>query len=168
MSVHSHQRNIKVKTYINNFLHLNAKLTTSRYNFNLIPLNFTTSSQFCLVCISPCNVEWSYRHGKAQQDAENSQISLTYHPSVLHFLVQTNTRGLVENYNGVPVRLQTAVYKCIKDTSSDVQTLHRQHPVIVPCIVKSVLHHCIVGKLLQDFHSFILSACLVKCCESVK
>lgn len=50
-------------------------------------------------------------------------------------------------------------------TSSDVQTLHRQHPVIVPCIVEPVLHHCIVGKLLEDFNGFVLSPCLVKCYE---
>lgn len=48
-------------------------------------------------------------------------------------------------------------------TSGNVQTLHRQHPIIVPCIVEPVFHHCIVGQLLQDFHSFVLSPCLMKC-----
>lgn len=49
-------------------------------------------------------------------------------------------------------------------TSGDVHTLHGQHPVIVACIVEPVLHHCIVGKLLQDFNGLVLSPGLVECC----
>lgn len=48
-------------------------------------------------------------------------------------------------------------------TSSNVQALHGKHPVIVPCVIEPVLHHCIVGKLLQDLHSFILAPGLMKC-----
>lgn len=48
-------------------------------------------------------------------------------------------------------------------TSSNIQTLHGQHPVIVACIIEPVLHYCILGKLLQDFHSLTLKASLVKC-----
>ncbi len=47
---------------------------------------------------SLCSAEWSDRRGRAQQDAENAQTSSAFHPSGLHFLIQTNTditKGLV-------------------------------------------------------------------------
>lgn len=47
-------------------------------------------------------------------------------------------------------------------TSSDVQALHGQHPVVVGGVIEATLHHRIVGQLLQDFHGLILPPSLVK------
>lgn len=49
-------------------------------------------------------------------------------------------------------------------TPSDVQTLHREHPVIICCVIEPALHHGIVGKLFQHLHSLALSARLVESC----
>lgn len=53
-------------------------------------------------------------------------------------------------------------------TSGDVQTLHRQHPVVVAGVTEAVLHHGVVGELFGDFHGVVLSPGLVKRSKSEK
>lgn len=53
-------------------------------------------------------------------------------------------------------------FRCGLITSGDVQALHGQHPVVVARVVEPVLHHSILGELLQDFDGFVLPSGFVE------
>lgn len=115
------------------------------------PLEPTDRSGSTAARSSPCSAGWSGRRGRARPDAGNAQTSSAFRPSGLRSLKRQKHKLRLNDEASDIGSL------CLRPlTSGDVQALHGQHPVVVARIVEPVLHHGIVGKLLQDFDGFVL------------
>lgn len=64
--------------------------------------------------------------------------------------------------DGASAATDFSPFRCGLITSGDVQALHGQHPVVVARVVEPVLHHSILGELLQDFDGFVLPSGFVE------